>query len=393
MTTGTPLRHVERIVLIGFSGTGKSTVARLVADRLGWDLVDTDAEIEAATGMSIAQFFERRGEAAFRAVERERVGASAARRGVVVATGGGAVVDPEVWSLDLLGSPGTLVVALDARSATILQRLREHRSSAGAAADRPLLASDDPLGRIAELKASRQHAYDRASITLVTDACSTTEVAAELTMLARRSDPDDLPDLRLETSSGVSSIYVAPGVSARIGRLLQTHRPTPPRAWIVSDDAVGPLHAQGVRQAIEQAGLAANVRTVPAGEGSKSLTGASVLYDWLLEAGIERGDVVVAVGGGMVGDLAGFVAATCLRGVSLVQVPTTLLAMVDSSVGGKTGINHRTGKNLIGAFYQPPLVLIDPTFLQTLPARELTSGWAEIVKHAIIQPSAPGGER
>ncbi len=387
------MRHVERIVLIGFSGTGKSTVARLVADRLGWDLVDTDAEIEAASAMSITQFFERRGEAAFRAVERDHVGASLKRRGVVVATGGGAVVNPDVWSSDLLGRPGTLVVALDARPTTILQRLREHRSSAGDAADRPLLASDDPLGRIAELKTSRQHAYDRASITLVTDACSTNDVAAELTMLARRNGSDDHPDLRLETSSGVSSIHVAPRVSLRIGPLLRAHLPTPPRAWIVSDDAVGPLHAPGVRQAIEQAGVAADVKMMPAGEGSKSLRGATVLYDWLLDAGIERGDVVVAVGGGMVGDLAGFVAATCLRGVGLIQVPTTLLAMVDSSVGGKTGINHRTGKNLIGAFYQPPLVLIDPMFLRTLPARELTSGWAEIVKHAIIQPSTPDGER
>jgi 3-dehydroquinate synthase len=113
----------------------------------------------------------------------------------------------------------------------------------------------------------------------------------------------------------------------------------------------------------------------------------------VLDGGIERGDVVVALGGGVVGDLAGFAAATVLRGVGLVQVPTTLLATVDSSVGGKTGVNHRTGKNLIGAFYQPPLVVVDPMLLHTLPRRELTSGWAEIVKHAIIQPSTPAGER
>jgi 3-dehydroquinate synthetase len=102
---------------------------------------------------------------------------------------------------------------------------------------------------------------------------------------------------------------------------------------------------------------------------------------------------VIALGGGVIGDLAGFVAATVLRGVALVQVPTSLLAMVDSSIGGKTGLNHRTGKNLIGAFYQPPLVVIDPRLLATLPPRELTAGWAEIVKHAVIQPSTPSGER
>ena len=117
------------------------------------------------------------------------------------------------------------------------------------------------------------------------------------------------------------------------------------------------------------------------------------LLDWLLRGGVERSDIVVALGGGVVGDLAGFVAAICLRGVPLIQVPTSLLAMVDSSVGGKTGVNHPAGKNLIGAFYQPPIVVIDPVLLQTLPPRELRSGWGEIVKHAVIQPSTPDGER
>jgi 3-dehydroquinate synthase len=113
----------------------------------------------------------------------------------------------------------------------------------------------------------------------------------------------------------------------------------------------------------------------------------------MLDGAIERGDVVVALGGGVVGDLAGFVAATVLRGVGFVQVPTSLLAMVDASVGGKTGINHRAGKNLIGAFYQPPVVIIDPRYLATMPPRSLVEGWAEVIKHAVIQRSTPGGER
>jgi 3-dehydroquinate synthase len=113
----------------------------------------------------------------------------------------------------------------------------------------------------------------------------------------------------------------------------------------------------------------------------------------MLDDGVERSDIIVALGGGMIGDLAGYVASTVLRGIGLVQVPTSLLAMVDSSVGGKTGINHRAGKNLIGAFYQPPIVLIDPLTLRTLPPRELNQGWAEVIKHAVIQPSTPGGER
>ncbi|MGI9254367.1 MAG: 3-dehydroquinate synthase, partial [Thermomicrobiales bacterium] len=141
------------------------------------------------------------------------------------------------------------------------------------------------------------------------------------------------------------------------------------------------------------AGLDARIHAVAAGEGSKSVAGITQLWDWMLGGGVERSDVVVALGGGVVGDLAGFAAATTLRGIGLVQVPTTLLATVDSSVGGKTGINHPAGKNLIGAFYQPPLVVIDPDLLRTMPPREFNSGWAEIVKHAIIQRSTPGGER
>jgi 3-dehydroquinate synthase len=116
----------------------------------------------------------------------------------------------------------------------------------------------------------------------------------------------------------------------------------------------------------------------------KTMAGAEQAYDWLIQQGTERGDTVVALGGGVIGDLAGFVAATYLRGVPLVQVPTTLLAMVDSSIGGKVAINHRLGKNLIGAFHQPRLVLADVGFLSTLPTRELAAGWAEVVKMGLI---------
>jgi len=153
------------------------------------------------------------------------------------------------------------------------------------------------------------------------------------------------------------------------------------------------MHGPKLQANLEASGFSVLQKDVPAGESSKSWGTAGELLDWLLNGGIERSDVVIALGGGVIGDLAGFVAASVLRGVPLVQIPTSLLAMVDSSVGGKTGINQAAGKNLIGAFYQPPIVLIDPEFLKTLPIRELRSGWSEIVKHAFIQPSTPGGER
>lgn len=132
---------------------------------------------------------------------------------------------------------------------------------------------------------------------------------------------------------------------------------------------------------------------IPAGEGQKSLKRANALYDFLIKNRFERTDTIVALGGGVVGDLAGFVAATFLRGVNFIQIPTTLLAMVDSSIGGKVAVNHRFGKNLIGAFYQPKAVLIDPLVLRTLPKREFYNGMAEVIKAAVITPQRRRGHR
>lgn len=153
---------------------------------------------------------------------------------------------------------------------------------------------------------------------------------------------------------------------------------------IVTDESVGHLHAEALENALGAAGLASSRITVPPGETSKSFAMFAEVCDGLLAAKIERKDVVVALGGGVVGDLAGFAAATLRRGVRLVQVPTTLLAQVDSSVGGKTGINSRYGKNLVGAFHQPALVLADTALIDTLPLRERKAGYAEVVKYGLI---------
>lgn len=155
--------------------------------------------------------------------------------------------------------------------------------------------------------------------------------------------------------------------------------------WLVSDSAVYPHYGPAIEARLRDAGHRVQSHSIPSGEASKDLGMAARLYDWLIGGGVERRDVVLALGGGVVGDLAGFVAATVLRGVALVHLPTTLQAMVDSAIGGKTGVNHALGKNLIGAFYQPRLVLCDIDTLATLPTRELRSGWAEVIKHAVIR--------
>jgi 3-dehydroquinate synthase len=157
------------------------------------------------------------------------------------------------------------------------------------------------------------------------------------------------------------------------------------KAIVVSDTNVAPKHANPLLTSLQATGFEALLVTVPAGEQHKTLDTVSTIYDQVLSAKIERATPIIALGGGVIGDMAGFVAATVLRGVPFVQVPTTLLSMVDASVGGKTGIDHAAGKNLIGAFHQPIAVLIDPTVLRTLPPRELRSGLAECIKHEIIR--------
>jgi shikimate kinase/3-dehydroquinate synthase len=158
----------------------------------------------------------------------------------------------------------------------------------------------------------------------------------------------------------------------------------PPRVFLITDSNLQPLYLPTVMENLSLAGFEPYLYVIPAGEASKSQQQVNAIYDWLVDLHAERREALIALGGGVVGDLVGFVAATYLRGVPLVHIPTSLLAQVDSAIGGKTGINHPRGKNLIGAFYHPRLVLADPALLLTLPVRSRTEGWAEIVKYGII---------
>jgi 3-dehydroquinate synthase len=178
-------------------------------------------------------------------------------------------------------------------------------------------------------------------------------------------------------------VTVAAGLLARVGASLRKIS-TVRKATVITDSNVGPLHLGTIVASLREAGFEPVTATIPAGEAHKTLAELLPVYDALLAARIERSTPVLALGGGVIGDMAGFVAATTLRGVPFVQIPTTLLAMVDASVGGKTGVNTPAGKNLVGAFHQPIAVFIDPAVLRTLPPRELRGGLAECIKHDVI---------
>ncbi|MGI5875255.1 MAG: 3-dehydroquinate synthase [Dethiobacteria bacterium] len=187
----------------------------------------------------------------------------------------------------------------------------------------------------------------------------------------------------IKTASRQYPVYLGQGLLRNIGKIMARHFP-PCSLMVVTDRNVSSFYAQRCLQGLKMAGYRPYLSVVKGGEGSKTLEEASFLYSRAIAAGLDRQSVIIALGGGIIGDLAGFVAATYLRGVPYVQVPTTLLAMIDSSVGGKVAVNHPQGKNLIGAFYQPSFVLADLKALKTLPQREINAGLAELIKYGVI---------
>jgi len=394
-------RRLENLVITGFSGTGKSAVAGEVARRLGWDAVDTDDEIAERAGKPIAEIFSEDGEARFREMEREEVARACRRSRTVIAIGGGAIVDAQNYNV--LSRSG-LIVCLEARPETIYDRLYSEAARSPQAEVRPLLAGDDPLESIRQLKASRQPYYAGSDWTVHTDLLDIGQAADEVVRAwslvqrahpglstaasnALRSSPqvqagDDVACV-VETGTRSYPVFVGHGLLDDLGNRM--HRVSlSGTVIIISDDNVFALYGERVEGILKGAGFAVHSFVVPPGENVKNMDYASRIYDFLVGRRVQRDDIIVALGGGVVGDLAGLVAATFMRGIPWVQVPTSLIAMVDASIGGKVGVNHAEGKNLIGAFYQPSMVLTDCQSLATLPERELVSGWAEVVKHGLI---------
>lgn len=381
---------VERVYLVGLSGAGKSTAGRRAAELLGWEFADSDALIETLAGRSIPEIFREEGEAAFRQREQGALEQLAARKNVVIATGGGA---PTTAGSRAAMANG-LVVWLDVTPEQAVRRLAANPATEA----RPLLEGD-PLGRLQALFDERSRWYQLSDHSIAVDYYTPDQVARRIADLVRGAaalDPGRFGREEraagrhvawVETPADRYPIIVEPGVLGRLGESCR-ERGLAGRAFLVSDALVGPRFVPDAETSLREAGYTVSHFFIPPGESAKHLGTVSALYDWLLGVPVERSDFVICLGGGVVTDLGGFVAATTLRGLPFVHVPTTLLGMVDASIGGKTGIDHPRGKNLIGAFAQPAAVIIDPALLETLPPRELRSGWAELIKHGFILDEA-----
>ena len=302
-----------------------------------------------------------------------------------MAIGGGAIIN--LRNYELLTKSG-FIFCLEAKPETIYQRLFQNGTYDSRAEVRPLLTVENPLESIRRLKASRQSYYANVDWTIHTDTLNISQVAKEVIkgwklLCSVCNDTDKDVACWVRTATQDYPVFVGCGLLNKLGEKVE-ELGSSGRVAIISDETVFSVYGHRTEEVLREVGLIANSFVVPSGEENKTIDSAIKIYDFLVEKQIERGDILIALGGGMVGDLAGFVAATFLRGISWVQVPTSLVAMVDASIGGKVGVNHSLGKNLIGTFYQPSFVLADCGTLTSLPQRELTSGWAEVIKYGLI---------
>ena len=375
---------VARIVITGPSGAGKTTVGEALARLLDWSFVDLDDTIAASAGRSVAAIFAEEGEDGWRARETAALALALRAERVVIATGAGIVERPE--NLAVAAEARAWTLALDASPETTLDRIHAQAEARGLSIGelRPMLAGPDPLDRIRALHERRAPRYALADDVVNVDGATPSHVAARALaglIVAGRLAPEGAETRACHIAAGAGYDAVTGwGALADLPDQL-TALKLPLRLSIVTDSSVGTLYAEPLTRRLRQAGFDPATFTVPAGEASKSRASLDAIHDWLAERRAERGEALLALGGGVVGDLAGFAAATWLRGVPLIQLPTSLLAQVDASIGGKVAIDHPRGKNLIGAFYQPRLVVADTATLRTLPERQRVEGWAEVIKH------------
>ncbi|MFT3891259.1 MAG: 3-dehydroquinate synthase [Anaerolineales bacterium] len=340
---------MSHIFVYGPSGAGKSTIGKQLADNLHLPFVNSDQVLEANAGMTIPQIVEADGMPKVREWESAALKQIITGKESVVALGGGALLRGE--NRALVEGNGT-VILLTAELATLVERLKKEPDT------RPLLAGDLESKLTSYLNDRAQH-YASFPLKVQVDGKTSEQIASEIQLQLGRHHLSAMGEY-----------------DVRVGQIANL-----PSSLIVTDENVAKFHLERIKKAV---GQDAKAVIVPVGEEHKNLETISFMWKSFLENGLDRKSTVIALGGGVVGDMVGFAAATYMRGINWIGIPTTLLSMVDASIGGKTGFDLPEGKNLVGAFYPPKIVLADPSLLKTLPERELISGMAEVVKHGII---------
>lgn len=357
---------MTHIFLYGPSGTGKTTIGQMLADNLRLPFIDLDRVIEEKAGISIPQIMEQQGELTFRdmetvtlkaAVSDLPMGDKAVAREAVISLGGGALLREENR---VFAEKNGKVILLMAQLDTLFARLEADTNK------RPLLAGD-LREKLASMLAKRGEHYASFTNQIHVDDKSIEQIVHQAQVMLGRHH--------------LSAMGEYDVIVGQISNLANFPVQNP---VIVTDENVAKFHFAAIASVLQVAGHKSNTVILPAGEEYKNLELVSLLWKSFLENGLDRKSTVLALGGGVIGDMAGFAASTYMRGVDWIAIPTTLLSMVDASLGGKTGFDLPEGKNLIGSFHPPKLVLADPDLLLTLPERELISGMAEVVKHGII---------
>lgn len=371
-------------------GAGKTTIGKLLAHSLDKEFIDSDHEIQERTGVKIPVIFEIEGETGFRKRESEVLIELAKKQNIILATGGGAVLNP--GNRELLRRSG-IVIYLRASVNDLYRRTRHDKN-------RPLLQTQNLYARLNELYVQRDAFYretahiiidsGKQGIRFLVQRLINKLMSIDFNTIMQGGHGNAMQTITVNFTPSLEKrsypIHIGHGILQQAD-LIVSCLPQK-RVAIVSNTTVAPLYLDKLRAALEKQGVSSVPIILPDGEAYKNWETLNVIFDALLKNHCERNTAILALGGGVVGDLTGFAAATYLRGVPFIQIPTTLLAQVDSSVGGKTGINHPLGKNMIGAFYQPRMVLTDSATLTTLPDREFRAGLAEIIKYGLIRDPA-----
>jgi len=360
---------LNNVVLVGFMGSGKSTVGRVLAERTNRGFVDLDDDIAADAGRAISEIFADEGEAGFRRRETHSLCRALNKQDIIVAAGGGAPLSDENWRQM---REGNCVVSLMAEPAELARRLNGSNA-------RPLLQPDVPSA-IASLLPHRLGRYGAADLVIGTDGREPADVADDIESRLPRGG---VHRMTVEVPGAPHEVTIGRHLPSLVAQTVKRMAPSQP-VVIVTDWVIMRQHLRPLEDALKSLAITATPVSVPSGEPAKELAALAAIYAELAKIGVDRQGCIIALGGGTVGDVAGFAAATWMRGIRYIQVPTTVLAMVDSSIGGKTAINLPAGKNLVGAVRQPVAIFSDLEYLASLPNEEYRAALAEVVKAGMI---------